>query len=389
MRARNNSTECYATTRCTETNGNSEYIGDEENVHPNGLPLRCKTTYQKRKRGPTSGDRKKTTNNFIPANINNNEQSIPWTLKQATTHNVIFAILITALIISVVISCYTVSVLSDMDSYSPVAPIKSDIPMTEGRNSDKITANQDALACVRNIGNKCELYPCINDSGVFVEITTPESPFGYAGRFVHRDVDLKSQKPLMKTIGDKGWGSGCVVSDEYKFVYIHVLKSGGTATKEFLRKALCGEDDKDCERVDPHILRPHGCKGAMLNYSDYFTFSFVRNPFSRTYSMYSMMDGFPIEPGQKVTDVFSFHDFVINPEEREQYTIMHAGHYDHQTSFILSKDKCPSFDFLGRVEHYDEDMRTILNHIKATKLLQYLDSIGGSVHVRNSFVSLV
>ena len=89
------------------------------------------------------------------------------------------------------------------------------------------------------------MYPCINNNGVFVEITTPESTFGYAGRFVHRDSDLGIQKPLMKTIGDKGWGSGCVISDEYKFVYIHVLKSGGTATKEFLRKALCGEDDKD------------------------------------------------------------------------------------------------------------------------------------------------
>jgi hypothetical protein len=41
--------------------------------------------------------------------------------------------------------------------------------------------------------------------------------------------------------------------------------------------------------------------------------------------------------------------------------------------------------FLGRVDHYDEDMKTILNHLQATKLLQYLDSIGGSVKPANTW----
>jgi hypothetical protein len=99
-------------------------------------------------------------------------------------------------------------------------------------------SDEDILACVRNVGRNCQLYPCIkDDNGEFIETDTPESPFGYAGRFVHRD-DLV-EKPLMQTIGDKGWGSGCVVSDEYKFVYIHVLKSGGTATKEVRLTAFC------------------------------------------------------------------------------------------------------------------------------------------------------
>jgi hypothetical protein len=98
-----------------------------------------------------------------------------------------------------------------------------------------------------------------------------------------------------------------------------------------------------------------------------------------------MMDGFPLEPGQKVTDTFSFHDFVLKPKQRKNHTTMHAGHYDRQKNFIFSNHTCPSFDFLGRVEHYDEDMKTILNHLQATKLLQYLDSIGGSVKPANTW----
>jgi len=101
--------------------------------------------------------------------------------------------------------------------------------------------------------------------------------------------------------------------------------------------------------------------------------------------MYSMMDGFPIDSGQKVTDTFSFHDFVLKPRQRKNHTKMHAGHYDLQKNFIFSNQTCPSFDYLGRVEHYDDDMRTILNHLNATKLITYLDNIGGSVKPANTW----
>lgn len=314
-----------------------------------------------------------------------------------TLHNVTAFILVKALIIAVLINFHMVSMLSALgprNSFSPMpegramlselGPRHSFSPMPEGREALRLTTNRDVWACVRNAGDKCQLYPCIHENDSFVETDVQERPFGYAGRFVHRvDVD----KQLMHTIGDRGWGSGCAISDAYKFVYIHVLKSGGTATKEFLRKSLCGVDDKDCKHVDPHILRPSGCRAAILNYTDYFTFSFVRNPFSRMYSMYSMMDGFPMKPGQKVTDTYSFHDFVLKPGERKNHTTMHAGHYDRQKNFVFSNHTCPSFDFIGRVEHYDEDMRTILNHLHATKVIEYLDKIGGSVEPANTWGS--
>ena len=204
-------------------------------------------------------------------------------------------------------------------------------------------------------------------------------------------------------LGDTGWDSGCILSDEYKFVFIHVLKSGGTAVKKFIKDSLCGPDDSDCEHAPPTLVRAEGCIKSIRDHQDYFHFSFVRNPFSRLYSAYSMMDGFPPSNGIRgrlPTKDLSFAEFVLHPGKREMHTSMFPGHYDPQYPFLFSKsglppqdpvpddeDKCPMFDFLGRLEYFDEDMRRILNHLNATKMLDYMDSIGGKISSANSWGS--
>ncbi len=238
-------------------------------------------------------------------------------------------------------------------------------------------------ACVRKNNGQCEQYPCTGQDGVPIQTT-----LGYAGRFVTRDENVKKQ--AMRR-GGSDWASGCLISDKHKFAYIHILKSGGSATKEFLRRSLCGEDDFEC-KADPSVLRPIACTQIAKKHPDYFIFSFVRSPFSRMYSMYSMMDGFPRdrdrEAGGHVTDRVPFAKFVMtDPGKRSAFTFMSPAHYWAQTDFTFSIDSCPSFDFLGRVEHFDEDMRTILEHINAKEMIDYLDSIGGKVVPVNSWGS--
>eukprot|EP00956_Cyclotella_meneghiniana_P015058 scaffold22815_cov61-Cyclotella_meneghiniana.AAC.2 len=227
------------------------------------------------------------------------------------------------------------------------------------------------------INQKCEMYSCINKNGTFIETDSPDS-LGYAGKFVHRDKTVTKERMIKP--GGKNWASGCVISRKYKFIYIHVLKSGGTATKEFIRNSLCGEDDKDCHKVNYYVVGTDSCVKAITEHADYFTFSFVRNPFSRIFSMYSMMDGFPLHPNMKghVTESLPFKDFVpMSIEERRKHAKMHKSHYYNQTDFIFSKGGCPVFDFLGRVEYFDQDMRTILEHLNAKEMLDYLDKKGG------------
>lgn len=93
-----------------------------------------------------------------------------------------------------------------------------------------------------------------------------------------------------------------------------------------------------------------------------------------------MMDGFPIDPSERghVTDSLSFQKFVMMaPIERKKYSKLHSSHYKQQSDFIFSRNYCPVFDFLGRVEHFDEDMQTILDHLKAKEMIHYLLKSGG------------
>ena len=242
-------------------------------------------------------------------------------------------------------------------------------------------------------------------------------------------------------------------------MYLHVLKSGGSAIKEFIRNSICGEENPECKNVSRSIVRPEACKKAVMNHTDYFIFSFARNPFSRMFSMYSMMDGFPpknrtaanlrnrnyrypFDPSKMQrgefprpwreshllhnlshdvlnaseltnnqtllhaqwrgrnmpqsndgarrrldTADFPFSDFVLKPRDRARHTSMSSTHYIEQAQFVFSKEECPCFDFLGRVEHFDEDMKIILHHINATKMIRYFESIGGKVNPVNTWGS--
>ncbi|KAL9181385.1 hypothetical protein ACHAXT_010190 [Thalassiosira profunda] len=245
-------------------------------------------------------------------------------------------------------------------------------------------------ACVRRFNNQCQVHPCEERDGVATAVAKRIPNFGYAGNFVHRVNN--STKPLPQTLGDTGWASGCILSDEYKFVFIHVLKSGGTAVKKFIKDSLCGPDDSECEQASATLVRAEGCIKAIRDHQEYFHFSFVRSPYSRLYSAYSMMDGFPPANGIRgrlPTQDLSFEEFVLQPYKRELHSSIHAGHYDTQESFLFSEemDECPMFDFLGRIEHFDEDMRRVLTHLNATKMLDYLDSIGGKIMSANSWGS--
>ena len=130
-------------------------------------------------------------------------------------------------------------------------------------------------------------------------------------------------------------------------------------------------------------MGPVSCVDASRNYADYFFWSFVRNPFSRMYSMYSMIEGFQKHKGSFAS--YSFDEFVMNPRRRRRVTMMSSSHYLPQTSFLFNQNGCPSVDFFGRLEHFDDDMNVLLTHLKVPEMDNQMKLQGGKMRQENTW----
>lgn len=157
-----------------------------------------------------------------------------------------------------------------------------------------------------------------------------------------------------------------LISDSHRFLFVHVQKTGGVTIDKMLKGHV-------------HDLRSHGGRHATLGQilrkepvlRDYWTFGFVRNPWTRFVSWWSMIDKW---------------DGKWGPSSGRQYTGkgMRAGNdfwravagYSDFEEFILrgtqewSRMRTPQItyltsgarraDFIGRTESFQDDIRAVL-----------------------------
>jgi len=154
-------------------------------------------------------------------------------------------------------------------------------------------------------------------------------------------------------------------SDQYRFIFVHVQKTGGSS----VTKAL--------EDVIPDALRrPHGKLSGGMNkhifavnlqpkfYSSewrgYFKFAFVRNPWSRLVSWYNMCRS---RPGKNRFmrkshwQIDSFEHFLTNVGGRSQRLLY------EQVDYLLDARGRPLLDYVGRFERLNEDFAYICRRL--------------------------
>lgn len=236
---------------------------------------------------------------------------------------------------------------------------------------------------------KCELRPC-NGNGMNIQNTNR----GFAVRYP--EGLSKSNSTTMQIPGSAAHGSGCALSRKYGFLFIHNLKGGGTNSKQFLQNALCPKEapveiieEKELPQQKQQPLRTRkkrpkifqcsagdetleivncsmGLKLAQNN--SYFIWSFVRDPFSRLFSGYAMAQGMNQQmskSGKKKYADFTFREFAIaHQRERQKMSVTSVSHYMPQAMFLSDRKKCPIFDYVGRLEHYDDDLLRIIKEIE-------------------------
>jgi hypothetical protein len=145
-------------------------------------------------------------------------------------------------------------------------------------------------------------------------------------------------------------------NDKYKFVFVHVQKTGGTSVRDELKKlkgtqTLCGMHSflKDCSYP-----------------KNYFKFGFVRNPWDRLVSWYNMhITSKPDNIFAKylIEDTKNFSDFLkktnkLTHKDPNGFLLQKSITYN-QLEYFSDNDGKLLVDFIGKLENINDDIKII------------------------------
>lgn len=159
-----------------------------------------------------------------------------------------------------------------------------------------------------------------------------------------------------------------MVSNQYKCIFIEIPKTGSSSIR-----AIIGNPEKphldimqtkmEIESVlqlnaiynanNQQQWNPKEIKDrAEQIFHDYFKFSFVRNPWDRTVSLYERREG------QQMADKMSFEEFVgwINYSSD---TCLHPTRHRNQLDWLTDLEGNEAMDFIGRFENLEQDWAEI------------------------------
>jgi hypothetical protein len=164
-----------------------------------------------------------------------------------------------------------------------------------------------------------------------------------------------------------------LISDERRMLFVHIPKTGGSSVEQLLREA--------CPDARTVGKQRHARLQRILRHepglADYFSFGFVRNPWSRMVSWYSMIDtwnhrwgpasGRPQE-GQwgSTRDGNPLWRAVAAYADFEEFVLRGTAEHDRlampQLDYLVADDR--RVDFVGRTEHLAEDIGTLRRELE-------------------------
>lgn len=154
-----------------------------------------------------------------------------------------------------------------------------------------------------------------------------------------------------------------IISDAHKLLFVHVQKTGGVTLTNLLKSQLT--DVRSVHKRHAPLQTILTKEPAL---TDYWTFGFVRNPWDRMVSWWSMIENWRNWSERKGIDASdrwnefwrgsseytSFEQFVI--EGTQTFPRLRRAQIDYLSTPTRTAD------FIGRTERLSEDSRTALEH---------------------------
>jgi len=155
----------------------------------------------------------------------------------------------------------------------------------------------------------------------------------------------------------------CIISNPHRFVFIHIPKTAGGSVRQALMRTANGKK--------PSGIYQHASATTIRDldknrFNKYFSFTIVRNPWARMWSIYK----FNLErKGKGHMDVGnSFEDFLMNKKRTHNWakTFINPNtplQRRPQTDWILDEDGKCIVDYIGKFETLKKSLKEICSKI--------------------------
>ncbi|TDY11770.1 MULTISPECIES: sulfotransferase family 2 domain-containing protein [Flavobacteriaceae] len=170
-----------------------------------------------------------------------------------------------------------------------------------------------------------------------------------------------------------------MISHKHKCIFIHIPKTAGTSINSFFYpKVKFHFNNPDYERLfgwcpKRKLHMQHATAKQLLEtelvteeqWSNYFKFVFVRNPWDRAYSDYNFVQKFSGVQGSFkdfLNKASAFHD-ILNNSSNSNYL---GDHLLPQTNFFETHGVYKP-DYIGRFENFSMDIKKVLSSLDISK----------------------
>lgn len=160
----------------------------------------------------------------------------------------------------------------------------------------------------------------------------------------------------------------CVPFDQHRCIFVHIPKCAGISVSRSLFGNVSGAH---------HTLKKFQIMFGPREFSEYFKFSFVRNPWDRLVSAFHFLK----KGGLTVCDK-KWSDKNLSPypdfdafvrRGLQEKKIRAFPHFRPQCDYICLAKNRPGVDFIGYFENLDEDFSYICQQLKVNPTLQSLN----------------